>query len=171
MKKCKYCQSEIDKKAKYCPNCQKKQGSPKWLSIILIVLGLIIIFSTSSGEEENNAQEGSVIDNNNSNITEQEENTTVQKKEKFTYEITSQYADDYGFAYYIEGVVKNNKDKDYSYVQIEFVCYDAEGNNLGTAIDNTNNLLGNQTWKFKAMAMFSGTESVDHCEYHDISGW
>ncbi len=25
-KKCKYCQSEIDKKAKICPNCKKKQG-------------------------------------------------------------------------------------------------------------------------------------------------
>lgn len=164
MKKCKYCQTEIDAKAKYCPNCQKKQGAPKWVSIILIILGIIIIFSTFSGGEEENAQEGNVINNNNSS-------TTNQQKEKFTYEITSQYADDYGFAYYIEGVVKNNKDKDYSYVQIEFVCYDKDGNNLGTAIDNTNNLLGNQTWKFKAMAMFSDAENIEHCEYHDITGW
>ena len=74
-------------------------------------------------------------------------------------------------SYYIEGSVKNNKDKDYSYVQIEFVCYDADGNNLGTAIDNTNNLLGNQTWKFKAMAMFSDAENVDHCDYHEITSW
>ena len=26
MKKCKYCQTEIDKKAKVCPNCKKKQS-------------------------------------------------------------------------------------------------------------------------------------------------
>ena len=25
MKKCKYCQSEIDSKAKLCPNCQKNK--------------------------------------------------------------------------------------------------------------------------------------------------
>lgn len=27
MKKCKYCQTEIDRKAKVCPNFRKKQGS------------------------------------------------------------------------------------------------------------------------------------------------
>ena len=135
MKKCKYCQTEIDSKAKICPHCKKKQGKPKWL-IALIV---------SNGDNK--------------------------PTEKFTYEVTKQYADEYGMSYYIEGSVKNNKDKDYSYVQIEFVCYDADGNNLGTAIDNTNNLLGNQTWKFKAMAMFSDAETVDHCDYHEITSW
>lgn len=85
--------------------------------------------------------------------------------------MTKQYTDEYGMSYYIEGSVKNNKDKDYSYVQIEFVCYDADGINLGTAIDNTNNLLGNQTWEFKAMAMFSDAETVDYCDYHEITSW
>lgn len=165
MKKCKYCQSEIDKKAKYCPNCQKKQRSLKWLGIILIILGIVIISSTTN--ENENALEGNI--SNSSNET--NDDTQKQPTEKFTYEVSSQYPDDYGFAYYIEGSIRNNKSKDYSYVQIEFVCYDKEGNNLGTAIDNTNNLLGNQTWKFKAMAMFSDAENVDHCEYHDITGW
>lgn len=167
MKKCKYCQSEIDKKAKYCPNCQKKQSSPKWVIIFIVIFGIIIISSTTSETEKENASEGNVS-NSSSEI-----NNDTQKKptEKFTYEISSQYSDDYGFAYYIEGSVKNNKNKDYSYVQIEFVCYDSDGNNLGTAIDNTNNLLGNQTWKFKAIAMFSDVENVTHCEYHDITGW
>ena len=165
MKKCKYCQSEIDKKAKYCPNCQKKQGAPKWISTLLIIIGVIIIFSTLGGNDEETAKEGDISNNNNAS------NNKEPVIEKFTYEITSQYADDYGFGYYIEGSVRNNKNKDYSYVQIEFVCYDNEGNNLGTAIDNTNNLLGNQTWKFKAMAMFSDADKVDHCDYHDITSW
>ena len=113
MKKCKYCQSEIDRKAKICPNCRKKQ-------------------------------------------------------EKFTYTITSEY--DSTFSHYIEGTVINNRDKDYSYVQIEFICYDKDGNNLGTAIDNINNLLGHQTWKFKAMGMFTD-DTANHCDFHEISGW
>ena len=158
MKKCKYCKTEIDSKAKICPNCRKKQGMPKWLIALIIVVILIIIVSVTGGAEEN-AKEGNVSNNNESSA------------EKFTYEITQQYSDEYGFSYYIEGNVKNNKDKDYSYVQIEFVCYDSEGNNLGTAIDNTNNLLGNETWKFKAMAMFSGVENIDHCDFHEITSW
>lgn len=158
MKKCKYCQTEIDPQAKICPNCRKKQGLPKWLIVILCVIGIIIIGSAFSDSEET-AKEG--------------DNSRDKKKpvEKFTYEITNQYADEYGFSYYIEGSVKNNKDKDYSYVEIEFVCYDAEGNNLGTAIDNTNNLLGNETWKFKAISLASDAENIDHCDFHEISSW
>ncbi len=158
MKKCKYCQTEIDSKAKICPNCKKKQGKPKWLIVLIVIIAIMIIASVAGGNEDN-AKEGNVSNGDN------------KPAEKFTYEVTKQYADEYGMSYCIEGSVKNNKDKDYSYVQIEFVCYDADGNNLGTAIDNTNNLLGNQTWKFKAMAMFSDAENVDHCDYHEITSW
>ena len=147
MKKCKYCKSEIDKKAKVCPNCRKTQGSSIVRIIIGVIIGLIIIAAIASGSGSSNTTE-----------------------EKFDYEITSQYADEYGFSYYVEGTVKNNKDKDYSYVQIEFVCYDSDGNNLGTAVDNTNNLLGNQTWKFKAIGLFTN-QTVDHCDYHEITSW
>lgn len=42
MKKCKYCQTEIDKKARVCPNCKKKQSHlVRW--IILGVLAVVII--------------------------------------------------------------------------------------------------------------------------------
>ena len=154
MKKCKYCQTEIDKKAKICPNCKKKQGANGCLIAVIVIVVLVII-GAAFGSDSNS-------DTNTS---------TTENKEKFSYEVTSQYADDYSFAYYIEGNVTNNTDKDYSYVQIEFICYDKEGTNLGTAIDNTNNLLGNQTWKFKAMAMFSDVENVDHCDYQEVTGY
>ncbi len=162
MKKCKYCQSEIDVKAKICPHCQKKQSKSK-LPIILLVM-FVLIIAVAVNNSDDNAKEGEISNSNSS------ENVD-SKKEKFTYEITNQYADSAGFAYYIEGNVKNNRNKNYSYVQIEFICYDSNGVNLGTAIDNTNNLLGNQTWKYKAMGMFSGAENVDHCDYHEITGY
>lgn len=91
--------------------------------------------------------------------------------EKFDYKVTKSYKDKYNVSYYVEGTVTNKKDKDYAYVQIEFICYDKKGNNLGTALDNTNNLLGNQTWKFKAMGMFTDVKNVDHCDYHEITAW
>lgn len=50
-KKCKHCKSEIDKKAKVCPHCQKKQGgNAKWVIIALVIVALI--GAISGGEEE-----------------------------------------------------------------------------------------------------------------------
>lgn len=43
-KKCKYCQSEIDKKAKICPNCRKNQ-SHVTRNIILGIIGFILFWS------------------------------------------------------------------------------------------------------------------------------
>lgn len=45
VKICKYCRSEIDKKAKICPNCQKKQGSgcgTILLFCIIVAVGISI---------------------------------------------------------------------------------------------------------------------------------
>jgi len=90
---------------------------------------------------------------------------------KVSCEITKQYKEKYGYSYYIEGTCTNNSDKDYSYLQVEFICYDKEGYNLGTAWDNTSNLLKGEKWKFKAMDLSSDSDKIDHCEYHDVSGW
>lgn len=83
--------------------------------------------------------------------------------------IDKQYSDTY--SYYVEGTCKNNGSKDYDYLQVEFICYDKEGNNLGTALANTNNLLSGQTWKYKAMDLVTGDEKIDHCDYHEVTGW
>lgn len=49
MKKCKYCQSEIDDKAKICPNCRKKQGGK---GIIVVAVIFIIILAMSLGNND-----------------------------------------------------------------------------------------------------------------------
>lgn len=94
-----------------------------------------------------------------------------ENEKNFSYEISKQYLDKYGVSYYIEGTVQNNTDNDYSYIQIEFICYDKQGNNLGNALDNSNNLLKNQAWKFKAIFIGSYIKNVDHCEYYKITAW
>lgn len=137
---------------------EKKKKMPTWLIIVLVIVGVIIIGGIiGSNSDENNSSNKKSIKS--------------EKKEKFSYTIDSAAADDYNLFYYINGTVTNNTDKDYSYVQIEFVCYDSQGNNLGTALDNTNNLLGNQTWKYKATFLGSGVEEIDHCDYHEITSW
>lgn len=49
MKKCKSCQSEIDNKAKICPQCRTKQGNWVQRHPILTVIIVLIIFSFGSG--------------------------------------------------------------------------------------------------------------------------
>ena len=56
---CKYCQSEIPKKAKICPHCRKKQGGGK-LPMILGVIALCIIFlSIMMGGGDSNSSSSS----------------------------------------------------------------------------------------------------------------
>lgn len=43
-KKCKHCQSDIDKKAKVCPNCRKKQGG----KLKFIIIGIVAVFILSA---------------------------------------------------------------------------------------------------------------------------
>ena len=52
---------------------------------------------------------------------------------------------------YLVGTVKNNSDKQYSYVQVEFNLYDESGAQIGTTFANVNNLEAHGTWKFEAI--------------------
>jgi len=125
--------------------------------LFLIVLCFIIIFVSGCDFED--------IDQS------LKESTKDVTRPKVNCSIDNQYKDDYGFYYYIEGVCENNGSKDYDYLQVEFICYDSEGNNLGTAIDNTNNLLSGQKWKYKAMSLGADANAIDHCDYHEVTGW
>ena len=156
MKKCKYCQTEISNNTKICPNCKKKQGMPKWAIILIVIVVIIFLISFSGGEEPKKETIG---------------NTTTEPKENLTLETGHKgYSDEYGFSYYIEGTIKNNTDKVYSYVDVEFSVYDKAGNNLGSCYDNNSNLDANGTWKFKALC--SG-EAKDIASYKlvEISGY
>ena len=48
-KKCKYCQSDIPKKAKVCPVCKKKQGGRGCLIAVGVVVALGIIGAVAGG--------------------------------------------------------------------------------------------------------------------------
>ncbi len=87
---------------------------------------------------------------------------------KVSCSITKQYKDSY--TYIIEGTCTNDSEKDYSIVQVDFICYDKEGYNLGTTWDITSNLLSGQSWKFKAIE-YSNVDIIEHCDYYDVSGY
>ena len=72
------------------------------------------------------------------------------------------------FSNQIVGVVKNNTNKDYDYLQISFTLYDEMGNVVDTAFANINNIKSGGTWRFEAM-YFDNT--VTSWELDEITGW
>ncbi|MCD8045282.1 MAG: DUF4352 domain-containing protein [Clostridiales bacterium] len=63
VKNCKYCQSEIAKKAKVCPNCGRKQrGIGKWVFLVVILIIILLIAACSSGNSENSTSKIGMVD-------------------------------------------------------------------------------------------------------------
>lgn len=150
MKHCKECGAEISKSAKTCPQCGKKQGSVvKTIIIVLVVLFVICAIASVGGSGENN-------------------NEVKEATEKFTLVSDEIITDSIGSCY-IEGTIQNNTNKNYTYVQVTFNIYDEAGNQLGTAVDNINNLEANGTWKYKAIGLT--TEKVHSYKFVEITGW
>lgn len=165
---CKKCKTEIPYDAKVCPQCRSKQGMATWLKVViaLLVIGIIGGALGSGSSDSDNGGSNGGNNNENSNENNGEIQEVVETKEDFTLEgETTGYYD--GFAFYIEGSIKNNTDQDKSYVQVTFILYDAEGNQIGSAMDNINNLKAGGTWKFKAMGM----EDAASYELAEITGF
>ena len=81
------------------------------------------------------------------------------------------YSEYLGYSVEIKGVIKNSKSVDYSYVSVEFSIYDAEGNNLGTAMDNMNNLASGDTWKFNATSIGWFEDEPVSFKLVEITSW
>lgn len=164
LKQCKDCGTEVSKGAKACPKCGKDQRNffvkHKVITFLLVVIVLGgVIVSTNGG-------------NNNGNTVSTGTGSTATQKEKFTLEEGhTGSADQYGISYTIEGTIKNNTDKQYSYVQVTFNLYDANGAQIGTALDNINNLEANGLWKFKALGSLGDGKSVASYKVMEITGW
>lgn len=157
MKKCKHCQTEIDSKAKICPSCRKKQGMPLWLIIILVIIGIGLVGSLAGGE---------------SNSTDTPSGTTTNtEKISLLDGYTGSAESDY--SYKITGTLKNNTDRSYSYVQVEFYVYDSAGNMLDTCLGNNSGLEANGSWKFTASCFFSNGDSHKVASYKlkEITQW
>lgn len=120
---------------------------------ILIALVVIVVAGMASGDS-------SVQTSSNGEVK------TTQNQEKFT--LLESNGDYDGFAFYVTGTIKNNTDKQYTYVQVTFNLYDADGAQIGTALANINNLESNGTWKFKAIGP---TEKPASYKLADITGW
>lgn len=118
---------------------------------LVVLIGLGALFGGGSSEE-------------------QEVSGTKESKPKYEFVEEPTMTDGGYGTYYIEGVIKNNTSFDKDYIQVSFTLYDADGNNLGTALANTNNLKADGTWKFKAMGISTSAE-VESFELDEVTGF
>ena len=144
--KCKACGNEIAKGVKRCPNCGKDNRSFVARHKVLSAIAMLVVLGGVSGA----MSKGEVVE---------EESEIVEKEVKvgkYQVEITSGYNN--GYALCIEGTVTNNSGRDLSYVQILIPTYDADGNKVGSAMANINNLKDGETWKFEAIDSSGGVD-------------
>lgn len=157
IKSCKECGNEVSSSG-VCPKCGKDQRNffmkHKIISFILV---LFIIGAFAMAGEDTTTSSTS---ENNTGVNQQTSAT-----EKFT--VLEHQTENDSYWTYITGTIKNNTNKEYSYVQVEINLYDESGNLINSTLDNINNLEANGTWKFKAMA----TSEFSTYKIKDITGW
>lgn len=56
----------------------------------------------------------------------------------------------------VSGKIRNNRSKEYRYVQVVYTIYNARGEQIGTALANTLNLDAGGVWVFRAICMERG---------------
>ncbi len=123
MKKCKYCQTEIDKKASVCPKCQKKQSHPiRWIilgAIAIVIIGIVI----GNKEKENFQKEY----NQNDIVTYKDVEYSITKVEKTTgSNVYFQAKDSYEFVK-VTIKIENKSNQKISYNALNFQMVNGDG--------------------------------------------
>lgn len=134
---------------------QKKSNNKKAIiwGVIVGVAFFIIVFSVIIGS---------------ANINEQlKENKLTVTNDSMMVE----YSEYLGYSAVVKGVVENVSNKNFSYASVEFSIYDAEGNNLGTAIANINNLSKGDTWRFEAHLLSFPSTKPTRYKLVEITAW
>lgn len=140
-----------------------KKPVGKIIRIVIIVLVVIGAIGSMGGNKS---------DSNSSDQTKTEAaQAKTEEPKQDPYTIADETADTSNeFAYKITGTLTNNTDQKKSYIQVEYTLYDADGNQVGTALANTNNLKAGGTWKFEATGTVS-PDKVASWERSDVSGF
>ena len=96
------------------------------------------------------------------------ETTSAESADKYSIDGEELTGDAYSCK--ISGVYTNKADKDLSYVQVSYNLFDADGNQIGTALANTNNLADGGTWKFEAFGS-AAVDQVASYKIGDVTGF
>lgn len=153
----------------------EKQKKPiykrKWFIVIAALIVIGIIFSPKDEKTKVAENSSSVTETKEEAPNEDSVKEEAPKEEKVAYEITDLQADNSGYTPVATGILKNNTDKDKSYVQITFAVKDSDGNKVGSAVANINNLKAGETWKFEATSFSTDDDQIIDLEDYEVSGF
>ena len=155
-KKCKYCQTDIPKKAKICPNCKKKQsGVGKWVAIVAVVLILFVAMGNTSSKNSTNAEASS---QETKTVNNKKTESKTDKKELTDADFSVKeylYENTIGSTLYFV-VVTNNSDTNVS-ISANATAKDSNGNSIG-ADDMSIDILG------------AGETSIGYFHFDNVTG-
>lgn len=122
-----------------------------WIVTVVAVISLVIflIFGSLFAIGASGVADESFNDSVNEVINELDEAANEFSKEKYTISNLDYFQDDY--TTYAVGKITNNTSRTMNYMQVEIGLYDADGNVVGSAFDNVNNIGPGETWSFKAL--------------------
>lgn len=125
-KKCKYCKSEIDKKAKVCPFCRKKQKKHHFFGIAFILIIIIAIGGViaSNDDEPKDANTGEVKEFFKKGEVVELNNIKTTLIDVFEYDTANLFNPDDGNVYVVcEFLIENNSEDEITVSSI--MCFDA----------------------------------------------
>ncbi len=146
-------------------NQQKKK--PNGCLTIIIVFVVLGIIGAALGGGNDNSNQQSVNASNPINGESVPVNSEPKQEKKPDLELLSAEPLSEQYVNYIAGTIKNNTNKEYSYVQVEINLYKGE-TLIGSTLANVNNLGAGETWQFKAVVL---EDEADSFKIKDITGF
>jgi hypothetical protein len=143
-------------------NVPYEMGQIKAIAIVLSVLMVISCLYYANTVSDNNTED-SINATKETDSTTTKDNRTAADLELLEYKAKSSH-----YSWSVVGKIKNNTSHRYSYVQIQINLYDDEGNQVGSTMDNLNNLEPGGIWLFDAHVF---EERATRFKIEDISGF
>lgn len=141
-------------------------------SVVVNVAAVAIVLATQSAYSAaiDEAASGTVQTSDGASAAAPAAGETTSAESADKYSIDGEELTGDAYSCKISGVYTNKADKDLSYVQVSYNLFDADGNQIGTALANTNNLADGGTWKFEAFGS-AAVDQVASYKIGDVTGF
>lgn len=141
-------------------------------SVVVNVAAVAIVLATQSAYSAaiDEAASGTVQTSDGASAAAPAAGETTSAESADKYSIDGEELTGDAYSCKISGVYTNKAGKDLSYVQVSYNLFDADGNQIGTALANTNNLADGGTWKFEALGS-AAVDEVASYKIGDVTGF